>query len=119
MKVLVSCLALVALYCAVVDAKTARRAPKVQLYSRNPDEFGRENTLICHVSQFHPPDITIQLLQDGVELSGSEQTDLAFKPDWQFHLTRSVRFTPQAGTKFTCKVDHGGKVTDYNWDPNM
>uniref|UniRef100_A0A4W5LQE5 Beta-2-microglobulin n=1 Tax=Hucho hucho TaxID=62062 RepID=A0A4W5LQE5_9TELE len=60
--------------------------PKVQVYSRNPGEYGKDNTLICHVSGFHPPDISIQLLKNGVEIPDAKQTDLAFEQGWQFHL---------------------------------
>ncbi|XP_033832116.1 beta-2-microglobulin-like [Periophthalmus magnuspinnatus] len=117
MNLYLSLVALVALICAV-DANM-RRAPKVQLYSRDPGEYGKSNTLICHVSQFHPPDISITLLRDGHELSDSVLTDLAFKQDWHFHLTRSAPFSPSGDAKYTCRIDHGGKVTDYIWDPNM
>ncbi|WP_205684497.1 hypothetical protein, partial [Acinetobacter baumannii] len=54
-----------AFYCAV-EAKYS--PPKTQVYSRNPGEYGKENVLICHVSDFHPPDITITLLKNGVEI---------------------------------------------------
>lgn len=85
------------------------------MYSRNPGEFGKENVLICHASGFHPPDITIQLMKGEEELKNSNQTDLAFKEDWHFHLTKSVYFTPQSAEVYTCKVTHGGKVKMYNW----
>lgn len=90
-------------------------APKVQVYSRNPGKFGSENILICHVSGFHPPDITIQLMKDEQELPHAQQTDLAFKQDWHFHLTKNVAFTPQDGEKYSCKVTHGQKVSHYAW----
>lgn len=89
--------------------------PKVQVYSHNPGEFDKENTLICHVSGFHPPDITIQLMKDGVELPNAKQTDLAFKQGWRFVLTKHVTFTPGHGEKYTCKVTHGTTVRDYAW----
>lgn len=89
--------------------------PKVQVYSRDPGEFGQENTLICHVSNFHPPDITIQLLKNGEELSGAKQTDLAFKQDWHFHLTKNAPFKPVAGENYLCRVTHGGTRKDYAW----
>ncbi|KAM4570153.1 beta-2-microglobulin [Odontesthes bonariensis] len=93
--------------------------PKVQLYSRDPGQFGKENTLICHVSNFHPPDITIELMEDGNVLPNHKQTDLAFKQDWHFHLTKSVPFTPVDGRKYSCKVTHGKTTKDYAWESNM
>lgn len=89
--------------------------PKVQVYSSKPGEFGKENTLICHVNDFHPPDINIQLLKDGVEIPNAAQTDLAFETGWHFHLTRSVAFTPQKEQKYSCRVTHGTTTKDYAW----
>ncbi|XP_051810576.1 beta-2-microglobulin isoform X2 [Acanthochromis polyacanthus] len=110
-------LSLAAFYCAVESKYTP---PKVQVYSRDPGEFGKANTLICHVSNFHPPAISIQLMKDGVEIPDALQTDLAFKKNWHFHLTRNVAFTPQDGTKYTCKVTHGEKAAvDYIWESKM
>ncbi|TNM91748.1 hypothetical protein fugu_020128 [Takifugu bimaculatus] len=102
---LLSCLALV---CYAENTK--HTPPKVQVYSRNPGEFGQKNVLICHVSGFHPPDITIQLMKGEEELKDSNQTDLAFKEDWHFHLTKSVFFTPQHEEAYICKVTHGNKT---------
>ncbi|KAG7454465.1 hypothetical protein MATL_G00260050 [Megalops atlanticus] len=100
-----------------VNAKTSH--PKVQVYSRNPGEFGKSNTLICHVSGFHPPDISITLLKDGVEIPNAKQTDLAFEQSWQFHLTKTVAFTPQKGETYTCRVRHIQDAKNYNWEPDM
>lgn len=93
--------------------------PKVQVYSRNPGEYGKANVLICYVSGFHPPDITIQLLKNGVEIPGSTQTDLAFEEGWQFHLTKYVDFLPQPGEEYTCRVRHMSSPTkSYTWGEN-
>ncbi|XP_044041823.1 beta-2-microglobulin isoform X2 [Siniperca chuatsi] len=108
--------AVAAVYCAEDSKHTP---PKVQVYSVKPAEFEKENTLICHVSGFHPPDITIQLMKDGVEIPNAKQTDLAFKQDWHFHLTKNVPFTPTSGQKYSCKVTHGAVTKDYAWEPNM
>ncbi|KAK5849149.1 hypothetical protein PBY51_008813 [Eleginops maclovinus] len=116
MKLLLCVAALVAVTFA---QDTKHTAPKVQVYSYGPAEFGKDNTLICHVSGFHPPDITIEVMKDDEELRNAKQTDLAFKKNWHFHLTKSVPFTPQKGEKYTCKVTHGPTVKHYAWDPNM
>ncbi|XP_041833520.1 beta-2-microglobulin [Melanotaenia boesemani] len=111
------CLAALAALCLSVQSKLT--PPKVQVYTRDPGEFGKDNTLICHVSDFHPPDITIQLVKDGQELPNTKQTDLAFKQDWHFHLTKSAPFTPMEGHKYICRVTHGTVQKDYAWESNM
>uniref|UniRef100_H2MAU9 Beta-2-microglobulin n=1 Tax=Oryzias latipes TaxID=8090 RepID=H2MAU9_ORYLA len=93
----------------------ASAPPTVQVYSRDPGQYGKENTLICHVSNFHPPDITIRLMEDDQELPEAKQTDLAFKQNWHFHLTKSAPFTPKQGARYTCKVTHSGLAKDYTW----
>ncbi|CAM4713954.1 unnamed protein product [Leuciscus chuanchicus] len=113
-------LAVVALVFLSASCFAKESEPTVQLYSRNPGEYGKGNVLICYVSGFHPPDITIQLLKDGVEIPGSTQTDLAFEQGWKFHLTRYVEFKPQPGEKYTCKVRHMAKPEkSYMWEPDM
>ncbi|XP_056319010.1 beta-2-microglobulin, like [Danio aesculapii] len=93
--------------------------PKVQVYSRYPGEYGKDNVLICYVSGFHPPDITIELLKNGQEIPGATQTDLAFEQGWFFHLTKYVNFKPQSGEVYTCKVRHLKETKVYTWEPDM
>ncbi|XP_037551823.1 beta-2-microglobulin [Nematolebias whitei] len=116
MKVALVFAALAALCCSV-HCKIS--APKVVVYSRDPGQFGQANTFICHVSNFHPPDINIELLKNGEVLPDSTQTDLAFKQDWHFHLTKSAPFTPAQGDKVLCRVTHIGSSKEYTWDSNM
>lgn len=77
--------------------------------------FGKGNTLICHVSDFHPPDIEISLLRNDVEIPGAQQTDLAFEQGWKFHLTKSVSFTPNEGESYSCKVRHMKDTKKIDW----
>ncbi|XP_040001420.1 beta-2-microglobulin-like [Xiphias gladius] len=116
MKFVLCLAALAAFYCSV-DSKES--PPKVQVYSFKPGEFGKENQLICHVSDFHPPDLSIQLLKDGEEIPNAKQSDLAFKDNWHFHLTKTVPFTPKDGENYGCRVTHGMTVKNYAWEPNM
>ncbi|MCJ8743383.1 hypothetical protein PDJAM_G00093400 [Pangasius djambal] len=103
----------------LICAQAKESLPKVQVYSYSPGEFGKDNHLICHVSGFHPPDISIELLMDGVEIPGAHQTDLAFSQGWMFHLTRSVSFKPQQGKEYTCRVRHLQKTQTFAWQPDM
>uniref|UniRef100_A0A674A324 Beta-2-microglobulin n=1 Tax=Salmo trutta TaxID=8032 RepID=A0A674A324_SALTR len=112
MKTVLSAIA----FCVFLGFINAKESPpKVQVYSRNPGEHGKDNTLICHVSGFHPPDISIQLLKNGVEIPDAKQTDLAFEQGWQFHLTKSVGFTPASGEEYTCRVRHLKNLKTYTW----
>ncbi|KAJ8379076.1 hypothetical protein AAFF_G00231670 [Aldrovandia affinis] len=112
MAVAVLCVAM----CSVCSKESS---PKVQVYSRKPGEFGTPNTLICHVSGFHPPDISIALMKNGVEIPNAQQTDLAFEQTWQFHLTRSISFTPDAKDQYSCQVKHLTNTHNYSWETNM
>ncbi|XP_061921657.1 beta-2-microglobulin-like [Entelurus aequoreus] len=117
MKLLVFLLALAAVY---LEVGSRFSQPKVQVYTYNPAKFGEENTVICHVSEFHPPDIRIQLFKNGEEINKAVQTDLSFKKNWHFHLTKHIETTLVRGDKFMCKVLHGtysGK--DFDWEANM
>ncbi|GAA6090285.1 beta-2-microglobulin, like [Tachysurus ichikawai] len=113
MNILLSCAVLVII---ASSAFAKESPPKIQVYSHNPGVFDKENTLICHVSDFHPPDIEIQLLKNGVEIQGAEQTDLAFEKGWKFHLTRSVKFSPSSGENYSCKVRHLRNTKTITWD---
>lgn len=103
----------------LVGVTSDHSSPKVAVYSKLPGQFGQANTLICHVSGFHPPDISITLLKDGVEIPEAAQSDLAFEQSWQFHLTRNVPFTPLKGEQYSCRVKHHGKAGTYMWESNM
>ncbi|KAM9334956.1 beta-2-microglobulin isoform 1-T2 [Symphorus nematophorus] len=110
---------LLGLFCFLLSSMAKESPPSVQVYSRVPGEMGKANFLICHVSNFHPPEITIDLLKNGVEIQEAKQTDLAFGESWHYHLTKHVPFTPNKGDTFSCLVKHLGKTTHISWDPDM
>lgn len=85
------------------------------MYSRGPGHLGTANTLICHVSKFHPPEITIELLKNGEVIPEAKQTDLAFEEKWFYHLTKHVPFTPRKGETFACRVTHVGVSSMFFW----
>lgn len=116
MRGLVSFALLCVLY-VTVQGKVS--PPKIQVYSHFPGEYGKANTLICYVSGFHPPDISIELLKNGQVISDAQQTDLAFEKGWQFHLTKSASFTPEKSDKFTCRVRHMTDTKTIEYEPNM
>ncbi|XP_068611681.1 beta-2-microglobulin-like [Brachionichthys hirsutus] len=103
------CALFVGLLCLSVPMATIDTPPKVQVYSRLPAEWEKANTFICHASGFHPPEITIELLRDGEELLGANQSDLAFEENWHYHLTKHVLFSPSEGQVYACRVTHMGR----------
>lgn len=88
---------------------------KVQVYTRTPAEVGQVNLLLCHVSGFHPPQISVDLLKNGLKLSSSLQTDLIFEESWQYQLTKYVSFTPTKGDSYACRVTHMGESRTFPW----
>nr|XP_046234724.1 beta-2-microglobulin-like [Scatophagus argus] len=113
------CAFLIGLLCLPVPSMAKKSPPKVQVYSRIPGELGNANTLICHASGFHPPEITIELLRNGKEMVGANQTDLAFEENWHYHLTKHVPFIPSKGEQFACRVTHMGEPKIFIWEPDM
>ncbi|XP_062238570.1 beta-2-microglobulin-like [Platichthys flesus] len=87
--------------------------PKVQVYTRVQEEIGKDNILICHVTCFYPPLITIDLLKNGEEIPKANQTELGFEANWNYHLTKSVAVTLTKEDKFVCRVKHLGKTKDH------
>nr|AAH57435.1 Zgc:64161 [Danio rerio] len=112
-------LAVVALVFLNASCLAKETPPKVQVYSRNPGEYDKDNTLICYVSGFHPPDITIELLKNGQPIEKTTQTDLAFEQGWFFHLTKFAAFKPRPGEVYTCQVRHLTETKTYTWEPDM
>ncbi|XP_059826645.1 beta-2-microglobulin-like [Hypanus sabinus] len=82
--------------------------PQVNVYTYKPVSKGESNVLLCHAREFSPPNIKLDLLQDGVEIPNTEQFDLSFDPNWKFKLTKYVKFTPRDGVVYTCRVVHNG-----------
>lgn len=88
--------------------------PKVQVYTQTPGEVGKANMLMCHITGFHPPQISIDLLRNGHILSGGLQTDLVFEGNWLYRLTKYVSFTPAEGDTYACRVTHMGKSRTFS-----
>ena len=93
--------------------------PKVQVYTRLPGEFGKSNVFICHATDFYPPEIQIDLLNNGKVIPGATQTDLAFEESWHYHLTKHVSITPKEGDQLACRVTHLKKTNTYSWESDF
>uniref|UniRef100_A0A8C5CT49 Beta-2-microglobulin n=1 Tax=Gadus morhua TaxID=8049 RepID=A0A8C5CT49_GADMO len=92
-----------------------RPPPKVQVYTREPAEPGTGNSLICYLNNFQPPEVEVDLLENGVVIPGAVQSDLMFESQWQYHLTKRVPFIPREGARYACRVNHMGRTTNHAW----
>lgn len=91
-------------------------SPQVNVYTYKPISKGESNVLFCHAREFSPPNIKLDLLQNGIEISNTKQSDISFEPNWKFKLTKYVEFTPKDGVVYTCRVMHNGDSKDYHLD---
>ncbi|NXE67660.1 B2MG protein, partial [Calcarius ornatus] len=91
---------------ALLGLGAAAEAPKVEVYARSRAEEGKENTLHCFVTGFHPPKIDIELLKNGEPIPGVKYGDLSFNDKWQFQRLVYAPFTPTKEDVFSCRVAH-------------
>lgn len=105
--------------CPTVVRSRSDKACKVNVYTRHLGLWGKDNVLICHVSQLAPPpEVRMDLLMNGKVIPHANQSDLAFDGDWYYFLTKHVPFTPTRGERYSCRVTHKGKTKDYDWEPD-
>ncbi|XP_064245085.1 beta-2-microglobulin [Passer domesticus] len=106
---------------ALLGLGAAAEAPKVEVYARSRAEEGKENTLHCFVTGFHPPKINITLLKNGEPIPGVKYGDLSFNEKWQFQRLVYVPFVPTRGDSFSCRVMHSTmpEARDYLWEPDF
>ncbi|CAB1443177.1 unnamed protein product [Pleuronectes platessa] len=69
----------------------------------------------CVDSTYSPPKVDVYSTEKGKYGEGNT----LICNNWQFHLMRSVSFTPDDGHKYSCKITHISNVKQYGWEPNM
>ncbi|XP_025971914.1 beta-2-microglobulin [Dromaius novaehollandiae] len=114
-------LVLVLVLVALVGLSEAKEAPKVQVYSRYPVEFGTKNFLNCYVEGFHPPKINITLLKNGEPMPDVKYSDMSFSDNWTFQCLVSAPFIPREDDDYTCRVAHVTlpEPQTFKWDPEF
>ncbi|XP_030248871.1 H-2 class II histocompatibility antigen, A-U alpha chain-like isoform X2 [Sparus aurata] len=81
--------------------------PESILYTAEEVQLGVENTLICSVNHFYPPDIRVSwtknddLVSEGLSLSRYFPNN-----DHTFHQFSTLTFTPREGDIYSCTVEH-------------
>uniref|UniRef100_UPI00398F4AC0 beta-2-microglobulin-like n=1 Tax=Pristiophorus japonicus TaxID=55135 RepID=UPI00398F4AC0 len=91
-------------------------APQVHVYTHTPPKEGESNVLLCHAKDFSPPNIQLELLENGIIIPNANQSDLSFETDWSFKLTTFVHFVPKNNVKYVCRVQHNGDSREFQLD---
>ncbi|XP_019747668.1 H-2 class II histocompatibility antigen, A-U alpha chain-like [Hippocampus comes] len=81
--------------------------PQSVIYLGDELQLDQENTLICLVNHFFPPNIQIQWTKNGIELSeGVSLSQYYLNEDVTFHQLSTLTFTPKEGDIYGCTVEH-------------
>ncbi|XP_063051578.1 H-2 class II histocompatibility antigen, A-S beta chain-like [Engraulis encrasicolus] len=96
--------------------------PEVVLSLAKPSSSGHPAVLMCSAYDFYPKMIKLTWYRDGQEVTGSviSSEELA-DGDWYYQIHSHLEFTPKAGEKISCMVEHTSlkepKVIP--WDSSM
>ncbi|XP_073341041.1 RLA class II histocompatibility antigen, DP alpha-1 chain-like [Pagrus major] len=81
--------------------------PESILYPAEEVQLGVENTLICFVNHFYPPDIRVSWTKNGDPVSEGPSLSRYFpNNDQTFHQFSTLTFTPRDGDVYSCTVEH-------------
>uniref|UniRef100_A0A3Q2XIB7 Class II histocompatibility antigen, B-L beta chain-like n=1 Tax=Hippocampus comes TaxID=109280 RepID=A0A3Q2XIB7_HIPCM len=81
--------------------------PQTVIYSADEVLQGEENTLICFVDQFFPPNIRVHWTKNGIEVSEGVSLSRYYpNEDATFRQLSTLTFTPKEGDIYGCTVEH-------------
>ncbi|XP_066580412.1 H-2 class II histocompatibility antigen, A-Q alpha chain [Amia ocellicauda] len=96
--------------------------PVARLYPEDDVEAGVPNTLICFITDFHPPAIRVSWSRNNEPLTeGVSETQYYSNSDYSFRLFSYLSFTPQPGDVYSCTVEHIGLQEPLTrlWEPEL
>ncbi|XP_067305595.1 RLA class II histocompatibility antigen, DP alpha-1 chain [Pseudorasbora parva] len=97
--------------------------PNTLLYTKSDVKPGVENTLICSVTNFHPPPVNILWTRNGEPVSEEEvsQTQYYSNQDFSFRVFSYLDFSPERGDIYGCTVRHRGQPEDITrfWEVDL
>ncbi|KAJ8004957.1 hypothetical protein DPEC_G00141670 [Dallia pectoralis] len=81
--------------------------PHVLLRSTNPTGSRHPAMLVCSAYDFYPKTITMTWLKNQQEV-GSDviSTEEMSNGDWSYQIHSHLEYTPTAGERITCMVEH-------------
>ncbi|XP_048098652.1 H-2 class II histocompatibility antigen, A-K alpha chain-like [Alosa alosa] len=90
-----------------LPAQEAQSAVGSAVYPKNYVQLGSDNTLICLVTEFYPPRVTVRWTKNMKNVtSGVTLSRYYMNRDGSFKMFSSLQFTPQEGDMYTCTVEH-------------
>nr|ACI05079.1 MHC class II antigen alpha chain [Salvelinus alpinus] len=97
--------------------------PHSSIYPRDDVELGVENTLICHVSGFHPAPVRVRWTRNNQNVTEGVRTSTPY-PNTDFTLNQfsSLTFTPEEEDIYGCTVEHKGHIHEpltRIWEPEV
>uniref|UniRef100_A0A8C0HC08 Ig-like domain-containing protein n=1 Tax=Chelonoidis abingdonii TaxID=106734 RepID=A0A8C0HC08_CHEAB len=79
--------------------------PMANVFTAQPLELGKPNTLICQVGNLFPPSVTVSWQRLGEPVSQGVNTTRYYPTeDLGFLLFSYLEFTPQEGDIYTCTI---------------
>uniref|UniRef100_A0A8C1Y8M8 Ig-like domain-containing protein n=1 Tax=Cyprinus carpio TaxID=7962 RepID=A0A8C1Y8M8_CYPCA len=84
----------------------SRCTPYIHL-SKHDVELGVQNTLICHVTGFYPPSLSISWTVNNANVTeGISLSQYRPRADGTFNIFSTLKFTPAEGDIYSCTVNH-------------
>ncbi|KAK5862315.1 hypothetical protein PBY51_017725 [Eleginops maclovinus] len=96
--------------------------PESLLYPAEEVEFGVENSLICFVNHFYPPEMRVRWTRNGHQVSEGVSLSRYFpNKDQTFHQFSTLTFTPREGDIYSCTVEHSALEMPQTriWEPDV
>uniref|UniRef100_A0A8C1GKJ3 Ig-like domain-containing protein n=1 Tax=Cyprinus carpio TaxID=7962 RepID=A0A8C1GKJ3_CYPCA len=88
-------------FCVFLDA------PHTSIYLKDDVELGVQNTLICHVTGFYPPSLSISWTVNNANVTeGISLSRYRPRADGSFNIFSTLKFTPAEGDIYSCTVNH-------------
>ncbi|XP_062324543.1 H-2 class II histocompatibility antigen, A-U alpha chain-like [Osmerus eperlanus] len=92
---------------AYKNPATTLDAPHSTIYTRDDEELGVENTLICHVTGFFPAPVTVWWTRNGENVTEGVSISLPYaNKDFTYNQISRLTFTPGEGDIYSCSVQH-------------
>ncbi|XP_067269416.1 RLA class II histocompatibility antigen, DP alpha-1 chain-like [Pseudorasbora parva] len=95
-------------------------APQTFVYPKDVVQLGVQNTLICHVTGFFPPSLSISWTKNNMNVTeGMSLSQYRPRTDATFNIFSTLMFTPVEGDIYSCTVNHRalqGQQQTKTWD---